>query len=243
MSWFPLLEKCANESQSDLVTCASCTPEGIPKLYELNFKSFLQDQILIFTGSLRQPEILTFLKRKQQTHELLWKFPTDTFILTGKFHVIGSPTQSHRLGTPARIIQTQNPAEFWERRRIQEWQTISSQYRAKFTWPVSGDIQQPPQNATWSAYKNSNCLKQNYGLDVGYSYTELDYLPRERSPLQEINAGEDSEMQTVHDMAFNNFCLFVFKPTVVEHLSSAKTVPIRTKYDVNDEWMPAILNP
>ena len=247
MSWFPLLEKLYNDNQdNNIVTCASCTSEGIPKLYQLHFKSFLQLNILIFTASLRQPEILSFMKRKQQLHQMIWKFDKDTFVISGKFYVVGSPTLAHRLGTPARLINVPNPTEFWERRRILEWQTISSSYRATFTWPVSGEIQNPPENAQWSAYKDSNCLKQNYGLDVGYSYTELNYMPRERNPLQQLNRvlpSNESEAQIVHDMAFNNFCLFVFKPSLVEHYSYSKQVPTRTRYDLNDEWMPTIVNP
>ena len=239
MSWFPLLEKLS--TSNNMVSCASCTTEGTPKIYELKFKSFLEFN-LIFTGSLRQPEIISIMKRKLQTHQLLWKFEKDKFILTGKFYVVGSPTQAHRLGTPAKMINVQNPTEFWERKRILEWQTITNEYRASFTWPVSGEVQIPPENANWSAYKDNNCLKQNYGMDVGYQYLELEYMPHTRNPLQEQN-GEPSKVQLAHDMAFNNFCLFVFKPTVVEHVSTSGKVPVRTRYDVNDDWMPTILNP
>jgi hypothetical protein len=243
MNWLSKLKDNARKNNSSrentLVQCASLRADGSPKIHQLVFRDFMGDfPLIIFTGSIRQPEIISLMKSKS-SHDLLWNFPSETFTLTGKIYLVCSPNQAHRLGTPSRrILSVPEPEIFWEKERYRHWQSISKYYRATFTWPVSGETVKPPESANWSAYKNHNVVKRSYGMDVGYKYASLDALPvRQRIPsvLANEKPTAQQELENVHEMAFENFCLFVFKCDRVEHWVN-KQVPIRTIYDINENW-------
>ena len=224
------------------VTFASTNPDKTPKIYSLVFREFIDENgLLVFSGSLRNPEILGILKNKKNVHEMQWNFGQETFTMQGRIYVIGAPCQAHRLGTPTKaILPTEDPEQYWEDRRLQNWKSISPEYRASFSWPVSGQIIIPPEGASWSAYKDMNIVKQSYGLDVGYKYTSLPDMPNERVPfsVSPTSPVSKDERQIVHNLAFDNFCLFVFKPSNVEYLEWKQAVPNRFKYELNgSDWI------
>jgi hypothetical protein len=159
------------------------------------------------------------------------------------------------MGMPSRIISIDNAAEFWETERKRQWELLAPSYRASFSWPVSGQVIQSPANTSICAFENSRTVKQDYGLDVGYKYFSLDAMrtntsnPAAAMMGNQNNAVEPSQrdamLEQVHDMAFSNFCLFVFKPLQVDRTSygTSSGVPTRTIMDSKNEWHPSYVNP
>jgi precorrin-4 methylase len=76
MQWLADLKELHQKNKTNdkvIVQCASVLPDGSPKLFDLVFRDFLMEHpILIFSGSLRQPEILAVLKKKGSMHQMMW---------------------------------------------------------------------------------------------------------------------------------------------------------------------------
>ncbi|KAJ3271097.1 hypothetical protein HDV01_007034 [Terramyces sp. JEL0728] len=253
MAWLPKLKDTVKRNstrENTVVQCASVRTDGTPKIHSLVYRDFLKDSnLIIFSGSSRDPDMMSVMKKSTSAHELYWNYPKETFIMAGRMYIVASPNLSHRLGTPPRrLTNDPNPEEFWEKERERQWKTLSREYRASFSWPVSGELLKPSETATWSAYKGINTVKQSYGLDVGYKYTSLDAMPIKQLSLAELKSRENNpqaELENVHQMAFDNFCLLIFKPTKVDHTVIPRSgVPQRFIYSTDkDNWDVEEVNP
>ncbi|KAI9190634.1 uncharacterized protein BJ171DRAFT_438759 [Polychytrium aggregatum] len=167
-----------------------------------------------------------------------------------------------------------NPEEFWETERIRLWHKISPFYRASFTWPSSGEVRTPNPNESWSVYRDQNQIKVSspVSLGTGFRYTRLDVVGSEFNgqtpPLspsllakfqnatinnhstleRRAKMTKEEEDQCVHNAAFDNFCLIIFKVTRVDHTACASNnsgPPTRTVYTCTKEgsWVIDDVNP
>ncbi|KAI8892908.1 hypothetical protein BC833DRAFT_610300 [Globomyces pollinis-pini] len=189
--------------------------------------------------------------KSSSNHEVLWSFMKDSYTLTGKMYIIASPKFSHRLGTPSKRLAPEVGPEFWEEQRLKQWKLLSKDYRATFSWPVSGEINKIAEGASWSAYKGLNTIKASYGQDVGYQYTSLECLEFKQLSLSELNEMENGEkpltpkqqLENVHQMAYDNFCILVFKPSRVDHITKPKSgVPVRNIFTLSKEGQWSVEN-
>lgn len=114
----------------------------------------------------------------------------EIYNLSGRFYITSSPKKITRFPAPKIITEETSSREYWESIRRQHWNSLSPQTRAIFTWPPSGEI---PKNDK-DAFK---CLK----LD---------------SMLDELNNNSNfTPEKVIHDLAFENFCILVFKVSEV----------------------------
>jgi hypothetical protein len=165
---------------------------------------------------------------------VLFSYNSHEFVVKGKLYIICSPSQSPRLGTPShRILPIPNPDEYWEAERFKIWQFISKQYRASFTWPVSGETIKAPET-TYSAYRDANVIKRSYGIDVGYKYTSLD--------LNSTGIFQQSTDDPILEMAYENFCLLALKCTEAEMIE-LKSIPVRYLFNSKYNWSPHQVTP
>ncbi len=128
----------------------------------------------------------------------------EIYNLSGRFYIVSSPKRITRFPPPklGKDIDSDISAqEYWETVRRQIWSSLSSQTRATFTWPSSGEI---PKNGK-EAFK---CLKLDSMLDN--------------------NTGSDNPDKVNHEVAFDNFCLLVFKVREVMRFEYGSFPPKRT---------------
>jgi hypothetical protein len=116
----------------------------------------------------------------------------EIYNLSGRFYIISSPKKITRFPPPkfgTEIINSDISAqEYWETVRRQVWSTLSSQIRATFAWPTPGEILKNGKEAF-------KCLKLDSMLDQ--------------------NVSLDNPDKVNHEVAFDNFCLLVFKVSEV----------------------------
>lgn len=195
----------------------------------------------------------------------------ETFTLSGRLFIVAAPTLSHRFGTPPRRITLNspdtNPDEFWESERVRQWRRLAPTHRATFTWPTPGELKNSnrPRAESWSVYRDQTSIRvPPPATDTGYKYTRLDAMDDTLSPssptsptlvsrLGNMAIGavtspsvKEDELRCVHNGAFDNYCLLVFKASKVDHwVPGAIAPPVRTVYNCSKEgiWAEDELNP
>ncbi|ORY57073.1 hypothetical protein LY90DRAFT_257678 [Neocallimastix californiae] len=188
----------------------------------------------------------------------------ETYILTGRIYIVAAPALSYRFGTPPRRINIEtdkSAEEFWEDERIRIWQKISPEYRASFTWPEPGipcDTKLGSGKGSWSVYNDSNTIKVPAvsNIDIGYKYKTLDAIKEtslhksgsivsSATSFQAIKGlggmvgrSNNSEMETIHNSALDNFCLLIFKVTDVDYTQHGMFPPNRIIFNSKNgnEW-------
>jgi hypothetical protein len=230
MQWTQQLnQKIKDANKPVLAFCASIDPNGIPKLNTLVFQKFHEDKpIIIFSGSVRQPEVISSIKIKNAVHEILFDFGNESFKVNGKMYIVSSPHVRTIGNQSTRIIDIEKPFEYWERERLNIFKSISNEYRASFTWPVSGKRLEFFGTETSSITTELYTIKQNYGKEYNYEYTSLEYC--------EPHGDKLTEVEIAHNLALDNFCLFILKPAWAEHIRRNEIVPSRTFYDEKQGW-------
>jgi len=107
----------------------------------------------------------------------------EIFNLTGRFYIIASPLKITRFPAPKVDDSSTVPAlQYWESQRCAVWTSLTSQTRASFSWPPSGEALQPDQERAMK-------------MDV----------------MLGSSAKADTKEQIVHNVALDNFCLLAFK--------------------------------
>ncbi|ORX86773.1 hypothetical protein BCR32DRAFT_264800 [Anaeromyces robustus] len=257
-----------NNSKEPVRVMLSSVKNGVPKVQPIVFQSLMSgdQRVLIFSGATRNADLMSVVKSSNSTHVIYWDMPKtkETYILTGRIYIVAAPALSYRFGTaPRRInIKTDKSAEeFWEDERIRIWQKISSEYRASFTWPEPGipSVTKVGNGQTsWSVYGDSNTIKVPAvsSIDIGYKYKTLDAQKESSlhksgsiassassSPVVKsfggmVGRSNNSEVETVHNSALDNFCLLVFKVTDVDYTQRGIFPPNRIIFNSKNgnEW-------
>ncbi|KAJ1562417.1 hypothetical protein HK096_010150 [Nowakowskiella sp. JEL0078] len=170
--------------QQVVLQLASTTNQGMPKIQPIIFYDFkdADQRILIFSAATRNSDLMSVVKHSQ-SHQLYWQFPKtkETFTFTGRIYIVAAPTMSHRFGTPPRRISLSidksiNADDYWEDLRIKAWKSLSSSYRATFTWPAPGEAMSPTIRQSWSVYRDPIIKAPPPTIETGYSYTKLEAI-------------------------------------------------------------------
>ncbi|CAG8734818.1 2905_t:CDS:2, partial [Acaulospora morrowiae] len=146
----------------------------------------------------------------------------EIYKFSGRFYITSSQNKITRFPAPKIVLDESNnisPREYWESLRCQLWNSLSSQSRAAFTWPPSGEIPKSEKDSF-------KCLK----LD---------------SMLNSTNSVNSSE-KILHDLAFENFCILIFKANEVMRFDYEAFPPKRIIYNFDDEedvWEVEEANP
>eukprot|EP00842_Homolaphlyctis_polyrhiza_P006710 jgi/Hompol1/703/HPOL_000442-RA len=178
------------------VALASVKPDGSPKVHQIVFHEQLHSdrRVLIFTAAARNAELMSVLKGGKN-HEVYWQMAAsnESFVLTGKMHVIAAPTLSARFGFAKRlgvVAAGASADDFWERERLRVWAALDAAHRASFTWPAPGETRSLQPLASWSVYDDAAANGSNGSgvvrvrvagpappsRDVGFSVVRLDAL-------------------------------------------------------------------
>ncbi|CAG8580804.1 6545_t:CDS:2 [Cetraspora pellucida] len=202
---------------------------GQPSLHNIRFLDFLKDdtRYLIFPMAFNDHNLHGDIK-SNPTAQLCWQMQTtkEIYNLSGRFYITSSPTKITRFPAPKIITPNQSPTdtdisakEYWESQRRRFWTSLSSQNRAIYTWPPSGEMLKDDKEAF-------KCLKLDDMLD--------------------IVSGSNNPEKVLHDSAFDNFCLLVFKVNEVVRFEYGVFPAKRTVYSLDDEgkeWIVEGLNP
>ncbi|PKC00691.1 hypothetical protein RhiirA5_427819 [Rhizophagus irregularis] len=197
---------------------------GEPSLHNIRFHDFIKDDSrhLSFLMAFNDNQLHGDIKSNPSA-QLSWQMPTtkEIYNLLGRFYIVASPKKITRFPPPKLGTELMNSEisaqEHWESVRRQVWSSLSSQTRATFTWPPSGEI---PKHGD-KAFK---CLKLDSMLDRNISLDNPD----------KVN----------HEVAFDNFCLLVFRINEVIRFEYGIFPPKRMIYRlVNDEWIEEETNP
>ncbi|KAG4101563.1 hypothetical protein H8356DRAFT_1655598 [Neocallimastix lanati (nom. inval.)] len=242
-----------NSNKEPVRIMLSSVKNGVPKVQQIVYQNLLSadQRVLIFSGATRNADLMSVVKSSNSTHVIYWDMPKtkETYILTGRIYIVAAPALSYRFGTPPRRINIQtdkSAEEFWEDERIRIWQKISSEYRASFTWPEPGipSVSQLGNGeGSWSVY-DSNTIKVPAvsNIDIGYKYKTLDAIKETSlhksgsivssatsSPSIKSFGGRNnnSEIETIHNSALDNFCLLIFKVTDVDYTQRGIFPPSR----------------
>ncbi|ORX48994.1 hypothetical protein BCR36DRAFT_404915 [Piromyces finnis] len=230
-------------------------------------------RVLIFTGATRNANLMSVVKSSNSTHVVAMEMPKtkETYIFTGRIYIVAAPALSYRFGTPPRRINIRSEMsaeEFWEDERIRVWQKISSEYRASFTWPEPGIpsvTEVGNGQGSWSVYNDTNTIKVPAvsSIDIGYKYKTLDAIKETSlhksgsivssatsSPAMNAFGGKlskntnNSDMETIHNSALDNFCLLVFKVTDVDYTQRGMFPPNRIMFNSKNgnEWKQQNVN-
>ncbi|KAJ3056331.1 hypothetical protein HK097_007309 [Rhizophlyctis rosea] len=233
-------------------------------------------RVLIFSAATRNAELMGVIKSSQTHEIFWQMPKTrETFTLTGRIYIVATPSLSHRFGSPPRRITLANPDsnsdEFWESERLRQWRRLAPTYRASFTWPQPGEpkASSRPRGESWSVYRDQTSIRvPPPTIDTGFKYTRLDAMEERavgngptspgglvgtlgRMAIGAVGgsaAGADKgdELRCVHNSAFDNYCLLIFKATRVDHWKpGAITPPERTIYVSSKDgaWTDEEVNP
>ncbi|KAJ3032566.1 hypothetical protein HDV00_007392 [Rhizophlyctis rosea] len=184
-------------------------------------------------------------------------------------HRFGSPPRRITLTSP-----DTHPDEFWESERAKQWRRLSPTFRASFTWPQPGEPKAStrPRGESWSVYRDQTSIRVPApAIDTGFKYTRLDAMDERTtgtgngatSPTTLVGTlsrmgivgggagagagtSKEDELRCVHNSAFDNYCLLVFKATRVDHwIPGAITPPERTIWVCSKDgvWTDEEVNP
>ncbi|CAI2178229.1 2459_t:CDS:2 [Funneliformis geosporum] len=174
---------------------------GEPSLHNIRFHDFVKNdsRYLLFLMAFNDNQLHGDVKSNPNA-QLCWQMQTtkEIYNLSGRFYIVSSPKKITRFPPPKSDMPTQ---ESWETVRRQVWSALSSQTRATFTWPPSGEI---PKSGKM-AFK---CLKLDSMLD--------DHI------------GSNNSDRVDHEVAFDNFCLLTFKVHEVIRFEYGSFPPKRT---------------
>ncbi|KAJ3015953.1 hypothetical protein HKX48_004292 [Thoreauomyces humboldtii] len=254
------------DAQKDTVyvQLASVRPNGTAKVQRLVFQDFLSadPKVMLFAAATRNAELMAVVKGSQ-THELFWQMPRtgESFTISGRLYVVAAPTMSHRFGTPPRRIGNALQPEDWEEERIRQFKSLQPAYRASFTWPASGEPQNPIARNDGSVYKDANSIRIiGSSVDTGFKYTRLDAMDEAgstsatgsglMSTLGLTNGAsaqsKEHELRCVHNAALDNFCLLVLKAQRVDHWTPNPVgPPSRVVHEQlkDGSWTDMVVNP
>ncbi|CAG8834466.1 32864_t:CDS:2, partial [Gigaspora margarita] len=203
---------------------------GQPSLHNIRFLDFLKDdnRYLIFPMAFNDNNLHGDVK-SNPTAQLSWQMQTteEIYNLSGRFYITSSPARITRFPAPKIITSKKSltgtdeisPKEYWESLRRQFWSSLSSQNRVIYTWP-------PPGETPKSDKKAFECLKLDDMLDVASESNNPD--------------------KVLHDSAFDNFCLLVFKVNEVVRFEYGVFPAKRIVYRLDDEekeWIVEESNP
>ncbi|KAI8620252.1 hypothetical protein BC830DRAFT_1100143 [Chytriomyces sp. MP71] len=234
---------------------SSTRSDGSPKSQALVFLDVVSHdpRALIFAGATRNQELMSVTKLNQ-THELFWYMPksNETFVLSGKMFICSSPSLSGRYGTGPKNINLPdtlpvfppgNPfpptvEDYWQSERDRLWKELSPAYRASYTWPNSGESQsEMAQLVQLKLEKAPGTVRSSVSSQISFDFkhTKLDIVSDK--------ASEDAKI--VYNMAYDNFCLLVFRVLRVDHTTFASDVPVRNVYTPTRDgaWAIERLNP
>lgn len=138
--------------------------------------------------------------------------------LTGRFYIASAPIQVTRF-PPPKIPASELPAaDFWENERTKQWKSLNSKMRAVFTWPSRGEVPRSDRIAF-------SC--QSLDVTVQKQFSSSNLAGRASSSADEGSSKTD-QLQVVHDIAMDNFCLLVYKINEVEYFDHSSFPPRRT---------------
>ncbi|KAJ3130992.1 hypothetical protein HK101_004864, partial [Irineochytrium annulatum] len=166
--------------------------------------------------------------------------------------------------TPANPSTPRAQEEFWDSERARIWAQLTPAYRASFTWPSSGENKRIGLGSEGSVYRDLERVKVSApGQDAGFKITKLDAMdistssgaPTTSSTTSSgggwLGGGKpgttskEEEARCVHNAAYDNFCILVFKASRVDHVNSAVNPPVRMVYAASKEgaWVVDEVNP
>ncbi|KAF0544195.1 pyridoxamine 5-phosphate oxidase [Gigaspora margarita] len=230
--WTQLIQQSHKKNYRNVVyvQMTNLRRNGQPSLHNIRFLDFLKDdnRYLIFPMAFNDNNLHGDVK-SNPTAQLSWQMQTteEIYNLSGRFYITSSPARITRFPAPKIITSKKSltgtdeisPKEYWESLRRQFWSSLSSQNRAIYTWP-------PPGETPKSDKKAFECLKLDDMLDVASESNNPD--------------------KVLHDSAFDNFCLLVFKVNEVVRFEYGVFPAKRIVYRLDDEekeWIVEESNP
>jgi hypothetical protein len=190
---------------------AGVDAKGNPKLQVLRFAAFLDSdpRIIIFLASTNDLALIRNTPGAGE-QQLLWRMPSghrETFTLSGRCYSVTAPLLTHRYGTAPRTIRLPDAAqrdvdEFWEGQRAQAWGRLDARTRARFSWPASG---YPKEHVDRAHYAMSLDAADMPTLTGGLT-SSIDGAHASAPEGEEARV-----LRCIHNSAFNNFCLVLFK--------------------------------
>ncbi|CAG8596909.1 4098_t:CDS:2 [Paraglomus brasilianum] len=194
---------------------------GQPSSHTIRFHDFLKEdpRYLVFLMAFNDSHLHGDIKSNPRA-ELCWQMPTtrEIFNLTGRFYIIASPLKITRFPAPKVDDSSTVPAlQYWESQRCAVWTSLTSQTRASFSWPPSGEALQPDQERAMK-------------MDV----------------MLGSSAKADTKEQIVHNVALDNFCLLAFKVGGMTRFEYGQFPPKRMVFTLDEktqEWHIAETNP
>ncbi|RHZ71765.1 hypothetical protein Glove_253g75 [Diversispora epigaea] len=235
--WSQLLQQSHKKNSKCVVfvQMANLRRNGQPSLHNLRFLDFLEDdpKYLLFLMSFNDNNLHGDIK-SCPTVQLNWHMQAtqEIYNLSGRFYITSSPKKITRFPAPKIILDETSPREYWESIRSQYWNSLSPRTRAIFTWPPSGEIPKSDKDAF-------KCLKLDSMLDELNDYSGL-------NNNNNNNNNNNSPGKVLHDLAFENFCILVFKVGEVKRFEYGIFPSKKMVYtfdDDEDAWIEEESNP
>ncbi|KAG9301254.1 hypothetical protein G9A89_012637 [Geosiphon pyriformis] len=224
--WLTLLQKSLKNNSQDpvYVQMTNLRRTGQPSLHNIRFQDFLKDdpRYLLFLMAFNDGYLHGDVKASPQA-QLCWQMPStkEIYNISGRFYISAAPLKITRFPPPKILPDNLSyllASEYWESIRRLTWESISSQTRASFTLPPSG-VPKLNQN-TFVCQRLEHMLNSNVKID--------------------------HPERILHDMAFENMCILVFKISEVVRFEYEMFPPKRFVYTFNEEendWTSRETNP